>query len=111
MKTKIITLNLLASAAITFLGIAPAIAQNTHTPRIDVSQRQIHARIMEGTRSGYITQREAKRLFAKENQISRHEARFKSDGRVTEAERRTLRNELASLSDEVERKMSNRRTR
>lgn len=81
------------------------------TPGIDNTQQQIHARIVQGTRSGHLTQREANRLFAKEADITRMEARFKSDGRVTNTERRTLREQLAALSNEVERKMSNRRTR
>ncbi len=81
------------------------------TPGIDNAQEQIHARIVQGTRSGHLTQREADRLFAKEDNITRMEARFKADGRITNTERRTLREQLAALSDEVERKMSNRRTR
>jgi hypothetical protein len=109
MNTKLITLSLIASAAFACMGVAPAMAQNT--PAVDNAQRMVHARIVQGTRSGHITRREADRLFAKEKQITRHEARFKSDGRITTAERQTLRNEIASLSSEVERKMSNRQTR
>lgn len=81
------------------------------TPAIDNTQQRIHARIVQGTQSGHITRREANRLYAKEKQIIRHEARFKADGRITREERQTLRNELASLSNEVERKMANRQTR
>lgn len=85
--------------------------QSGETPAIDNTQQRIHARIAQGIRSGHITRREANRLYAKEKQITRQEARFKSDGRITREERQTLRNELASLSSEVERKMANRQTR
>jgi hypothetical protein len=85
--------------------------QRGGTPAVDNAQQRVHERIVQGVRSGHITQREADRLFAKEKQIVRREARFKSDGQVTRAERQTLRNELASLSNEVERKMANRQVR
>lgn len=85
--------------------------QGGGAPAIDNAQQRVHARIEQGIRSGHITRREADRLFAKEKQISRDEARFKSDGRLTRAERQTLRDQVASLSRDVERKMSNRQTR
>lgn len=82
--------------------------QGGGTPAVDNAQQQIHARIEQGIRSGHITRREADRLFAKEKQINRDEARFKSDGRITAAERQSLRSKVASLNNDVERKMSNR---
>jgi hypothetical protein len=88
-----------------------AAQQGGGTPAVDNEQQRVHARIMQGVRSGHITRREADRLFAKEKQITRREASFKSDGRVTRTERQTLRNEIAALSSEVERKMANRQTR
>lgn len=80
-----------------------------NTPGIDNREMQISQRIDEGVRAGRITQREARRLHSREREISRHEAFFKSDGVVTQQERRQLRNELSALNDEVERMMRNDR--
>ena len=80
-----------------------------NTPGIDNREYQISQRIDQGVRSGYITEREARRLHNREREIARKEAFFKSDGVVTQQERRQLRNELAALRDEVERLMRNER--
>ena len=80
-----------------------------NTPGIDNLEYQVSRRIDEGVRSGRITQREARRLQSREREIARHEAFFKSDGVVTQQERRQLRNELSALRDEVERMMNNDR--
>lgn len=82
-----------------------------NTPGIDNRQINISDRIDEGVRSGRITQREADRLHSRERRIARHEAAFKSDGVVTQQERRQLRDELTALRQEVERMMHNRRGR
>ena len=81
------------------------------TPGIDNRQIEISDRIAEGVRTGRITQREADRLHSRERRIARHEAAFKSDGVVTQQERRQLRDELTALRQEVERMMHNRRER
>ncbi|MDQ3058314.1 MAG: hypothetical protein M3R45_02150 [Pseudomonadota bacterium] len=82
---------------------------NSGTPGIDNREMQISQRIDAGVRSGHITQREARRLHRREGEIERREAYFKSDGVVTQQERRQLRNELAALRDEVERMLRNNR--
>ncbi len=80
-----------------------------NTPGIDNREYQISQRIDEGVRSGRITEREARSLHRREREIARHEAYFKSDGVVTQQERRQLRNELTALRDEVERMLHNER--
>lgn len=82
-----------------------------NTPGIDNSEFNISQRIDEGIRSGRITPREARRLHDRERAIQRHEAAFKSDGVVTQQERRQLRGELTALRDELERMMRNDRRR
>ena len=77
--------------------------QNGATPGIDNSQLDISQRIDEGLRNGRISQREARMLHRQERAIERREAAFKSDGVVTQQERRQLRNELSALRDQVER--------
>lgn len=88
---------------------ADVVGQGTNTPGIDNRQAEIHQRIDEGIRSGRINRREARRLQVRERDIARIEFRFKRDGVVTPQERRQLRDELARLSDDVERMMRNDR--
>ena len=75
------------------------------TPGIDNRAFEISQRIDEGVRSGRINPRQADRLRWREREIQRHEAFFKSDGVVTEQERRQLRDELAGLRDDLDRLM------
>lgn len=77
--------------------------QSGATPGIDNSQLDISQRIDEGLRNGRISQREARMLHRQERAIERREAAFKSDGVVTQQERRQLRSELSALRDQVER--------
>ena len=79
------------------------VRQGSSTPGIDNMQSDIGQRIDEGLRSGRISQREARMLRRQNRAIERHEAAYKSDGVVTQQERRQLRNELGALRDQVER--------
>ena len=79
------------------------VRQGSSTPGIDNMQSDIGQRIDEGLRSGRISQREARMLHRQHRAIERHEAAYKSDGVVTQQERRQLRNELGALRDQVER--------
>ena len=79
------------------------------TPGIDNQDAQISQRIGEGFRSGRLTPREARKLQSRQREIVRHEAYFKSDGIMTQQERRQLRNELTALRNDVERMMRNDR--
>jgi polyhydroxyalkanoate synthesis regulator phasin len=83
--------------------------QAGNTNGIGRMEYRISQRIDEGVRSGHITHREARRLHSRERDIERHEIAFKSDGVVTQRERRQLRNELAALRDDVERMLNNDR--
>jgi hypothetical protein len=73
------------------------------TPGIDRANYDIGQRIDEGQRTGRISQREARMLHRQHRAIERHEAAYKSDGVVTQQERRQLRSELGALRDQVER--------
>ena len=79
------------------------VVQPGGTPGIDNRQVNISQRIDEGVRSGHISQREARRLYSRERDIARLEARFKRDGVVTPPERRQMRNALTKLRNDVER--------
>ena len=108
MKSKFLTVSLLASALFAGLGLAPAMAQSTHTPGIDQAQQAISARIQQGLASGHITPSEAQVLYRRDQEIAVREARFKSNGVATPQERQQLRADLDGLSAEVERMMANR---
>lgn len=108
MKSKFFTASLLASALLAGSGLAPVMAQGTHTPTIDQAQQAISARIQQGLASGHITPSEARELYRRDRDIEIRESRFKSDGRATPQERQQLRAELDGLGAEVERMMTNR---
>lgn len=89
-----------------------AIANNRHVPvvehggrlgAIDSQEFAINQRIDEGVRTYRLSLQEAGRLQAREQAIERREAAYRSDGVVTQQERRQLRAELTALRDEVER--------
>lgn len=107
MTSKILTASLLASALFADFGVAPAMAQNNSTPRIDQAQQAISARIQQGMQSGHITPSEAQLLFRREREILMRENQFKSDGNASPQERQRLRAELDGLYSEVERMMNN----
>src|SRR6476661_5628366 len=109
MKSKSITLPLIAAAMFACAGIAPAMAQHINTPGIDNAQQDIHGRIEQGIASGRITRNEAQGLFQRERDIQIREMRMKSDGHASPQERRELRQDLDSLRAEVEAKIANGR--
>ncbi|MDB5845874.1 MAG: hypothetical protein JWP79_3184 [Polaromonas sp.] len=107
MKSKFFTASLLASAMFAGLGIAPAMAQGTSTPRIDQAQQAIGTRIQQGMASGHITPSEAQMLIRRDRDIQMREAQYKSNGNTTPQERQQLRNDLGTLNADVERMMAN----
>lgn len=107
MKSKFFTASLLASAMFAGLGMSPAMAQGTSTPRIDQAQQAITTRIQQGMASGHITPSEAQMLIRRDRDIQMREAQYKSNGNATPQERQQLRNDLSALSADVERMMAN----
>ena len=107
MKSKFLTASLLASAVFAGLGMSPAMAQNTNTPRIDQAQQAITTRIQQGMASGHITPSEAQMLIRRDRDIQMREAQFKSNGSASGQERQQLRNDLSALNADVERMMAN----
>lgn len=86
----------------------PMNAGNTSTPGIDNAENDIRQRIDEGVRTGRISQRDARQLMRQSRTIEQHEASYKSDGVVTQRERRQLRSELNDLRNRVDRLMNAR---
>lgn len=108
MKSKFLTASLLASALFAGLGMSPAMAQGTNTPRIDQAQQAISARIQQGMASGHITPSEAQALYRRDREISIRENQYKADGSASPQERQQLKAELDALNADVERMMANR---
>jgi hypothetical protein len=110
MKSKWLVSALMASACFGGAGfVAPALAQNTQTPRIDRAQEEIGARIEQGVESGRITRAEAQELYQRERAIGERENRYKADGYASAQERQLLRQDLDALRADVERAIVNPR--
>ena len=107
MKSKFLTASLLATAVFAGLGISPAMAQGTGTPRIDRAQQAIITRIQQGMASGHITPYEAQVLIRRDRDIQMRESQYKSNRNATAQERQQLRNDLNALNADVERMMAN----
>ena len=75
MKSKFFAASLLMAA----LFSGPATAQSTSTPRIDLAQQAIGARIQAGLASGHITPSEAQMLIRRDRDILQRENQFKSN--------------------------------
>ena len=71
------------------------------TPRLDQREHHQAQRIREGVRSGELTRPEARRLMHGEARLHRNEARAKSDGVVTAAERARLQHEANLESQRI----------
>jgi len=70
-------------------------------PSIDRREDRQHDRIAQGIRSGELTQHEAQRLMAEQRMIRQEERRYKSDGVVTDWERRDLQRDLGVASQNI----------
>jgi len=86
MNTRILVL----AAAVALGALGTAHAQGADTPRVDQRQANQQRRIDQGVASGALTPREAARLRHQQGHVAAAEARAKSDGQVTRAERARL---------------------
>ena len=68
---------------------------------VNARQRNQQGRIAEGVRSGELTKSEAKGLEKEERGIRQEERQFKSDGKLTPAERKDLNQDLNKLSRDI----------
>jgi CRISPR/Cas system-associated endoribonuclease Cas2 len=69
--------------------------------RIDRMQAQQRQRIMQGVRSGELTQREVRRLRAEQRMIRREERAYFADGYLSPAERRDLYRDLRAANGHI----------
>jgi hypothetical protein len=75
----------------------------TADPGVNARQANQRERIQQGVASGEITRREQHRLNATQRAIAVEERAFKSDGRLTAAERRKLHRDLDRASRDIHR--------
>jgi hypothetical protein len=108
MKSKFLTASLMSLALFAGLGMFQARAQGTQTPNIDNVRQNIDARIQQGMASGQITPFEAQALYRRGRAIENRENQYKSYGNVSPEQREQLRADVAGLSIDVERMMTNR---
>jgi hypothetical protein len=93
------------------IGVAPAFAAGTETPRVDQRQENQQQRIGQGIESGELTAREAAKLEAQQVHIQNAEARAKADGVVTRKERARLHYKEDKASHNIAHKKHNARDR
>ena len=91
MKKSFLIVLVLAATAPAFAG----------TPRLNAREHHQMARIHQGEQSGELTRPEARRLRVGEARLNYNEARAKSDGEVTAAERARLHNEADRMSARI----------
>ena len=97
-------------AMITVIGFSvPASAGSADDPVIQERMQNQQQRIDQGAASGQLTPREAARLEGQQAKIRQDEARAKSDGVVTVAEKRKLTAEQNRASRDIYRKKHNHR--
>ncbi len=98
---------LLAAASI---GAFAQAASAPQTPRVDLRQERQDRRIEQGTASGQLTPREARRLNREQAGVARAEQHAKADGRVTRHERRRLHHLQNHASRDIRRQRHDAQT-
>ncbi|MDF2433476.1 MAG: hypothetical protein JWP44_3107 [Mucilaginibacter sp.] len=106
MRVKILGGLLVAILAVTSIAQA-----QSRTPVINQRQRNQHARINQGVRSGQLTRNETHNLRTDERRIQDQKMRAKASGHVTAAERTHLRHEENRTSRAIYRDKHNGRVR
>jgi len=76
-------------------------AAGTRDPGVNHRQQNQQQRIQQGVKSGELTRGETHRLAAEQSRIRREEARYKSDGSLTRAERADLQRDLNRSSRHI----------
>lgn len=91
-------------STLSFVSTASA---GTYSPRIDRREANQQRRIYQGIKSGSLTPKETYRLQRQQGSINAQEARFKSDGNLTNRERRVLHHRLNNASKNIYRAKHN----
>ena len=98
-------------AAVIALTSGAALADGTSDPGVNARQANQHARIQQGVRSGELTRRETRHVREEQRDIRQLERAYKSDGKLTRAERADLHHEQNQASREIRRQKHDRQER
>ncbi len=102
MKTRQYTLISMAAAAL-FAASTLQIHAQTGTPGIDQRQNNQSARIAKGEQTGALSKREAARMKAGQQKVADMKTNAAADGKVTRAERKTIKHEQNKQSRRIAR--------
>jgi hypothetical protein len=91
----------------TTLSFATTANAGTNSPNIDRREASQQGRINQGIQSGALTPRETYRLERQQANINAQEARFKSDGNLSNHERHVLNDRLNHSSKAIYRNKHN----
>lgn len=90
------------AVAVMLAGLASVVhADGVRDPGVNARQERQEDRIRQGVRSGELTRRETRRLVETQRDIRQLERAYKSDGRLTRAERRDLHREQNQASRQI----------
>jgi hypothetical protein len=92
---------LIAATTMMVIFAAGSALAGANDPGVKASQHRQHDRIGQGVRSGEITPSEAKSLRQEQRAICTEERAYKSDGVLTRAERRDLRQDQKQVSRHI----------
>jgi len=103
MKNRNCLANTLAAlCSVTLVSTALA-ADRPQDPGVNAQQRAQQGRVQQGVRSGELTPAEAKALKEKDKTLRQEERAYKSDGKLTVAERKDLHQDANKLSRDIHR--------
>src|SRR4051812_32294132 len=103
------SIQIAAALAVAVLS-APAFAQTTSTPRIDQRQANQERRIVQGEKSGALTQKEAARLEKGQARVQKMENKAVADGKVTPKERARIEKAQDKQSRKIYKEKHDRQT-
>jgi hypothetical protein len=96
-----------SAVVLTLAGVFAAVsasqadAQRTRDPGVNQRQHNQRERIQQGVKSGELTRRETGRLAEEQRDVRQLERGYKSDGTLTDAERRDLQHEQNQASRDI----------
>jgi len=96
-----------SAVVLTLAGVFAAVsasqadAHHTRDPGVNQRQHNQRERIQQGVKSGELTRRETGRLAEEQRDIRQLERGYKSDGTLTDAERRDLQHEQDQASRDI----------
>jgi hypothetical protein len=95
------------AAMLTFVGVFAVVnasyadTRRTRDPGVNARQHNQRDRIQQGARSGELTRRETGKLVHEQREVRQLEREYKSDGKLTGAERRDLHQEQNEASRHI----------